>query len=86
MPRTKAVIVAPMHGQGISLGRLFRGGNRYARKNKVVSRGLMAAAPRAGKYAPAVYGGSVLAGMLGYGKPARKRKAPAKKKRRVRRS
>ena len=61
----------------------LKNGVRFAKKHKVVSRGLTMAAPRAGQYAPIVAGAGSVAGFLGFGRaPARrKRKAPVRRKR-----
>ena len=99
--RRTQVLYLPMHGQGIqedARARVFghirahpqpigvRAMNTV-RNNRLISRGLAMAAPRAGQYAPYVQAGSVAAGMLGFGRPrrrpaAKRKKAPVRRKRR----
>jgi len=70
----------PMRGKGV-LGDVFN----FTKKNKLISRGLTMAAPMAGSYSPLVAGAGALAGLLGFGKRPRRRRAVAKKKKPVKR-
>lgn len=87
--KTRTVLVAPpLHGQGIFSNLL--GKNSFIKKNKLISRGAMglASSGRAGKFTPLAYGVGFGADLLGFGRAPRrkaKRKAPVKRKRRVRR-
>ena len=88
-PRNSGVIMvrAPMHGQGI-FSKLL-GKKSFIKKNKLISRGAMGLGQsgRAGKFTPLAYGVGFGADLLGFGKKLRrkaKRKAPVKRKRRVR--
>lgn len=88
-PRKSTLVIRqPMHGQGFfgDVGKLFSTGHTFAKKNRVVSRGLAAAAPLGAEFAPLIMAGSIGAGLLGYGRrrPAKRRK-PAKRKAVVRR-
>lgn len=94
MPRNTGIILlrAPMHGQGAkedvfsfikahpNKPGVLDEINRGLKKTKIISRGLMAVAPLVPKYGTALAVAGTGAGMLGYGKPKRKRKAPVKKR------
>jgi len=63
-----------MRGNGLfdAIGKAFG----FAKKNKLISKGLTAAAPAAGSYAPLVGTAGAIAGLLGLGI---KRRAPRKR-------
>lgn len=76
MPR-KINYIHPMYGNGIvdTLGNALG----FVKQNKLISRGLTTAAPAAGEYAPLVGAAGAIAGLLGFGRPRRARRRPAKK-------
>jgi hypothetical protein len=73
--KEKMIVYRPSHLSGMKGGALWdnivsgvRSALAWAKKNKVISKGLTAAAPLTGTYAPIALGASALADKLGYGK------------------
>ena len=77
-----------MHGQGVR--RDVNKALKFTKNNHLISRGLGAAAPFTAEFAPVVGAAAGIAGLLGWGKKKRRRKAvkkkaPVKRTRKVRR-